>query len=91
MRAIVGLERAVGLMGALGLMGAIGLMRVIVGLMRASVGLMGAVVGLMVGSLMSEDDSKWLDGLILVGILGTAGRLDGANSRAHERRRGRQQ
>ena len=84
MRAIVGLERAVGSMGALGLMGAIGLM-------RAIVGLMGAVVGLMVGSLMSEDDSKWLDGLILVGILGTAGRLDGANSRAHERRRGRQQ
>ena len=52
---------------------------------------MGAVVGLLVGSLMLEDDFKWLDGLILVGILGAAGRLNGADSQAHEGRWGQQQ
>jgi hypothetical protein len=57
----------------------VGLMRAIASSMRASVGSMGAVIGLMAGSLMLEDDSKWLDGLILVGILCAAGRLDGAD------------
>jgi hypothetical protein len=46
-------------------------------LVRASVGLMGVIVVVsMVGNLMLEDDSKWLDGL----ILGTAGQLEGAES-----------
>jgi hypothetical protein len=39
-------------------------------------------IGSMVGNLMLEDDSKWLEGL----ILGAAGRFDGAESRAQERR-----
>ena len=46
----------------------------------------GLNVGSMVGNLMLEDDSKWLEGL----ILGAAGRFDGAESRAQERRWGRQ-
>ncbi len=63
-------------------------MRALVGLVIA-LGLLGPVIGLkvgsMVGNLMLEDDSKWLEGL----ILGAAGR-DGAESRAQERRWGRQ-
>jgi hypothetical protein len=86
--AVAALMRAfVGSMGAVvqSLMGAFdGLIEAIVissmgavCLLRASVGLMGAiVVGLMVGNLMLEDDSKWLDGL----ILGAAGQLEGAES-----------
>jgi hypothetical protein len=54
------------------------------GLLRPAIGLK---VGAMVGNLMLEDDSKWLEGL----ILGAAGRFDGAESRAQERRWGRQQ
>ncbi len=65
--------------------GFVGLMRAIVGLMIA-VGLMGPVIGSIVGNLMLEDDSKWLEGL----ILGPAGRLDGAESRAQARRWGQQ-
>jgi hypothetical protein len=65
-------------------------MRALVGLVIA-LGLLGPVIGLMVGSmagnLMLEDDSKWLKGL----ILGAAGRFDGAESRAQERRWGQQQ
>ncbi len=64
-------------------------MRALVGLVIA-LGLLGPVIGLIVGSLvgnlMLEDDSKWLEGL----ILGAAGRFDGAESRAQERRWGRQ-
>ncbi len=63
------------------------MMRALVGLVIA-VGLMGPVIGLIVGSmagnLMLEDDSKWLEGL----MLGAAGRLDGAESQAQERRWG---
>ena len=66
-------------------------MRATIGSIRPSIGLMGAVVGLLVGSLMLEDDFKWLDGLILVGILGAAGWLNGADSQAHEGRWGQQQ
>ena len=55
-----------------------------------AIGLMGPIIGLivgsMVGNLMLEDDSKWLEGL----ILGAAGQFDGAESRAQERRWGRQ-
>jgi hypothetical protein len=65
-------------------------MRALVGLVIA-LGLLGPVIGLkggsMVGNLMLEDDSKWLEGL----ILGAAGRFDGAESRAQERGWGRQQ
>mgnify|MGYP006154376943 FL=1 len=64
-------------------------MRALVGLVIA-LGLLGPVIGLIVGSmagnLMLEDDSKWLEGL----ILGVAGRFDGAESQAQERRWGRQ-
>ena len=64
-------------------------MRALVGLVIA-LGLLGPVIGLkvgsMVGNLMLEDDSKWLEGL----ILGVAGRFDGAESQAQERRWGRQ-
>ena len=64
-------------------------MRALVGLMIA-LGLLGPIIGLtvgsMVGNLMLEDDSKWLEGL----ILGAAGRLDGAESQAQERRWGQQ-
>ena len=64
-------------------------MRAFVGLVIA-LGLLGPVIGLIVGSmagnLMLEDDSKWLEGL----ILGAAGRFDGAKSLAQERRWGRQ-
>ncbi len=64
-------------------------MRALVGLVIA-LGLLGPVIGLivgsMVGNLMLEDDFKWLEGL----ILGAAGQLDGAESRAQERRWGRQ-
>ncbi len=64
-------------------------MRALVGLVIA-VGLMGpvigSIVGLMAGNLMLENDSKWLEGL----ILGAADRLDGAESRVQERRWGRQ-
>ena len=64
-------------------------MRALVGLVIA-LGLLGPVIGLIVGSmagnLMLEDDSKWLEGL----ILGAAGRFDGAERRAQERRWGRQ-
>ena len=64
-------------------------MRALVGLVIA-LGLLGPVIGLkvgsMVGNLMLEDDSKWLEGL----ILGAAGRFDGAESQAQERRWGRQ-
>jgi hypothetical protein len=86
--AVAALMRAfIGLMGAVvqSSMGAFdGLMEAIVislmgavCLVRASVGLMGAiVVGLIVGNLMLEDDSKWLDGL----ILGAAGQLEDAES-----------
>ena len=64
-----------------------GLMGAIVGSMRSSVGSMGAVIGSMAaGSLMLDHDFKCLDGLILVGILGASGQLDGADSQAHERR-----
>ena len=59
--------------------GFVGSMRALAGLVIA-VGLMGPVIGLivgsMVGNLMLEDDSKWLEGL----ILGAAGRLDGVES-----------
>jgi hypothetical protein len=52
-------------MGAsVGLMGAF-----VGGSMVAIVGSMRSVVGSMVGSLMLEDDSKWLDGLIFGGHL----------------------
>jgi hypothetical protein len=65
--------------------GFVGLMRALVGLVIA-VDLMGpvigSIVGTMVGNLMLEDDSKWLEGL----ILGAAGWLDGAESQAQERR-----
>jgi hypothetical protein len=54
--------------------------------MRAIVGLMGAVVGLKGAVVGSKESLCWLDGL----ILGAAGRLDGAESRAQERRWGRQ-
>jgi hypothetical protein len=72
----------------------VGLMGAVVGSMGAVVGskgpvvssMLGAVGGSMVGNLTLEDDSKWLDGP----ILGAAGRLDGAESRAQERRWGRQ-
>ena len=89
MRAFVGLMGAVvrSLMGAFdGLMEAIviSLMGIIISLMLPAVGL---IVGLMVGNLKLEDDSKWLDGL----ILGTAGRLDDAESRAQEHSRWGQQ
>ena len=64
-------------------------MRALVGLVIA-LGLLGPIIGLKVGSvvsnLMLEDDSKWLEGL----IWGTAGWFDGAESRAQERRWGRQ-
>ena len=54
-------------------------MRALVGLVIA-LGLLGPVIGLkvgsMVGNLMLQDDSKWLEGL----ILGAAGRFDGAES-----------
>ena len=64
-------------------------MRALVGLVIA-LGLLGPVIGLIVGSMAGnltlEDDSKWLEGL----ILGVAGRFDGAESRAQERRWGRQ-
>ena len=64
-------------------------MRALVGLVIA-LGLLGPVIGLIVGSmagnLMLEDDSKWLEGL----ILGAAGQFDGAESQAQERRWGRQ-
>jgi len=64
-------------------------MRALVGLVIA-LGLLGPVIGLMVGSmvgnLMLEDDSKWLEGL----ILGAVGRFDGAESQAQGRRWGRQ-
>ena len=63
-----------------------GLMGAIVGSVRSSVGSMGAVIGSMAGSLMLEHDFKCLDGLILVGILGASGQLDGVDSQAHERR-----
>ncbi len=81
MRAFVGLMGAVvrSSMGAFnGLMEAIVISSMgAVCLVRASVGLMGAImVGLIVGNLMLEDDSKWLDGL----ILGAAGQLEGAES-----------
>ena len=70
--------------------GFVGSMRALAGLVIA-VGLMGPVIGLivgsMVGNLMLEDDSKWLEGL----ILGAAGRLDGAESQAQAHRWGRQQ
>ncbi len=70
--------------------GFISLMRALVGLVIA-VGLMGPVIGLIVGrmagNLMLEDDSKWLEGL----ILGAAGWLDGAESQAQACRWGRQQ
>jgi hypothetical protein len=46
----------------------------------------GSIVGSMAGNLMLEDDSKWLEGL----ILGAAGWLDGVESRAQARRWGRQ-
>jgi hypothetical protein len=74
---VAALMRAfVGFMGAIiqSLMGAFdGLMEAIVisstgavCLVRASVGLMGAIMaGSILGNLMLEDDSKWLDGLIL--------------------------
>ena len=62
-------------------------MRALVGLVIA-LGLLGPVIGLIVGSmggnLTLEDDSKWLEGL----ILGLAGRFDGAESQAQERRWG---
>jgi hypothetical protein len=62
-------------------------MRALVGLVIA-LGLLGPIIDLIVGSmagnLMLEDDSKWLEGL----ILGAAGQLDGAESRAQERRWG---
>ncbi len=65
--------------------GFVGSMRALVGLVIA-VGLMGPVIGSIVGSmagnLMLEDDSKWLEGL----ILGAAGRLDGAESRVQAHR-----
>ena len=87
---------AVGAMGAVvGSKGAVvGSMGAVEGSMGAVVGSKGAVVssmlgavgGSMVGNLTLEDDSKWLDGP----ILGAAGRLDGAESRAQERRWGRQ-
>ena len=64
-------------------------MRALVGLVIA-LGLLGPVIGLVVGSMAGnltlEDDSKWLEGL----ILGLAGRFDGAESQAQERRWGRQ-
>jgi len=64
-------------------------MRALVGLVIA-LGLLGPVIGLIVGSMAGnltlEDDSKWLEGL----ILGLAGRFDGAESQAQERRWGRQ-
>ena len=64
-------------------------MRALVGLVIA-LGLLGPVIGLIVGSMAGnltlEDDSKWLEGL----ILGVAGRFDGAESQAQERRWGRQ-
>ena len=64
-------------------------MRALVGLVIA-LGLLGPVIGLIVGSmagnLMLEDDSKWLEGL----ILGAAGRFNGAESQAQERRWGQQ-
>ena len=64
-------------------------MRALVGLVIA-LGLLGPVIGLIVGpmagNLTLEDDSKWLEGL----ILGVAGRFDGAESQAQERRWGRQ-
>jgi hypothetical protein len=65
------------------------LMKALVGLVIA-LGLLGPVIGLIVGSmagnLMLEDDSKWLEGL----ILGAAGRLDGVESQAHEHRWGQE-
>ncbi len=65
-------------------------MRALVGLVIA-LGLFGPIisliVGSMVGNLMLEDNSKWLEGL----ILGAAGQFNGAESRAQERRWGRQQ
>ena len=64
-------------------------MRALVGLVIA-LGLLGPVIGLILGSMAGnltlEDDSKWLEGL----ILGVAGRFDGAESQAQERRWGRQ-
>jgi hypothetical protein len=57
--------------------------------MRALVGLviaLGLLVGSMAGNQTLEDDSKWLEGL----NLGVAGRFDGAESQAQERRWGRQ-
>ena len=64
-------------------------MRALVGLVIA-LGLLGPIIGLIVGSMAGnltlEDDSKWLEGL----ILGVAGRFDGAESQAQERRWGRQ-
>jgi uncharacterized membrane protein YeaQ/YmgE (transglycosylase-associated protein family) len=64
-------------------------MRALVGLVIA-LGLLWPVIGLIVGSMAGnltlEDDSKWLEGL----ILGLAGRFDGAESQAQERRWGRQ-
>ena len=64
-------------------------MRALVGLVIA-LGLLGPIIGLIVGSMAGnltlEDDSKWLEGL----ILGLAGRFDGAESQAQERRWGRQ-
>ena len=64
-------------------------MRALVGLVIA-LGLLGPVIGLIVGSMAGnltlEDDSKWLEGL----ILGVAGRFNGAESQAQERRWGRQ-
>ena len=64
-------------------------MRALVGLVIA-LGLLGPIIGLIVGSMAGnltlEDDSKWLEWL----ILGLAGRFDGAESQAQERRWGRQ-
>ncbi len=64
-------------------------MRALVGLVIA-LGLLGPIIGLkvgsMVGNLMLEDDSLWLEGL----ILGAAGRFNGAESRVQERRWGQQ-
>ena len=55
-----------------------------------ALGLLGPIIGLIVGSMVGnltlEDDSKWLEGL----ILGLEGRFDGAESQAQEHRWGRQ-
>ncbi len=66
-------------------------MGAIVGSMEAILGgLMEAIIGSMASSLMLEDDSKSLDGLILVGIVGTGGQMGDADSQVHEYRWGRQ-